>query len=49
MNAYQEARAWLTVLIDNPDKTVSVSDYQTQLLVAQLNVANAHKAWMESL
>lgn len=47
--AYEQARGWLALLIDNPDKSVPVSDYQTQILVARLNVANTHKSWMASI
>ena len=45
---YEEARAWLTVLIDNPDKTVSVDEYKAQIRTARKAVAAAHKAWMAS-
>jgi hypothetical protein len=45
---YEEARAWLAVLIDNPDKTVSVTEYKAQLQSARRAVAKAHKAMMEA-
>jgi len=41
---YEEARTWLSVLIDNPDKTVSVNEYRQQLKSAQRAVASAYKA-----
>ena len=39
---YEEARTWLAVLIDNPDKTVSVADYRKQLQSARRAVSVAH-------
>ena len=45
---YDEARTWLSVLIDNPDKTVSVAEYRGQLQSARRAVATAHKAMMEA-
>ncbi|UDL14876.1 hypothetical protein PP357_gp29 [Arthrobacter phage Sarge] len=41
---YEEARDWLAILIDNPDKTVSVDDYRGQIKSAQRSVAAAYKA-----
>lgn len=46
MKRYDEARGWLAVLIDNPDKAVSVSEYKAQIRAAQKAVKSAHKAWM---
>lgn len=46
MNRYDEARGWLAVLIDNPDKAVSVAEYKAQMKDAQSAVRDAHKAWM---
>lgn len=46
MKRYDDARGWLAVLIDNPDKTVSVAEYKAQLKDAQKAVRAAHKAWM---
>jgi hypothetical protein len=43
---YNEARGWLAVLIDNPDKAVSVAAYKAQIAAAQKAVKAAHKAWM---
>ena len=45
---YEEARAWLAILIDNPDKTLSVTEYKAQLQSARRAVAKAHKAMMEA-
>lgn len=45
---YEEARAWLMVLIDNPDKTVSIDEYKAQIRAARKAVAATHKAWMAS-
>jgi len=44
--AYEEARTWLAILIDNPDKTVSVAEYKAQLRSARKAVAAAHKAML---
>ena len=44
---YEEARAWLAFLIDNPDKTVSVDEYKAQIRGAQKAVAAAYKAVMK--
>ncbi|MDQ5860812.1 MAG: hypothetical protein M3536_00940 [Actinomycetota bacterium] len=46
MERYDEARGWLAVLIDNPDKAVSVAEYKAQIKAAQKAVKAAHKAWM---
>lgn len=46
MKRYDDARGWLAVLIDNPDKAVSVADYKAQIRAAQGAVKSAHKAWM---
>jgi len=46
MQRYDEARGWLAVLIDNPDKAVSVTAYKEQIKSAQKAVKIAHKAWM---
>ena len=46
MNHYDEARGWLAVLINNPDKAVSVAEYKAQIKDAQKAVKSAHKAWM---
>ena len=43
---YEEARAWLSILIDNSDKTVSVAEYRGQLQSARRAVASAHKAML---
>jgi len=48
LKRYDEARTWLSVLIDNPDKTVSVAEYKAQLQSARRVVAAAHKAMMEA-
>ena len=39
----KEARAWLAVLIDNPDKTVSVDEYKAQLKDAKKAISNAEE------
>lgn len=44
---YDDARAWLMFLIDNPDKTVSVDDYKAQIRGARKAVADAHKAMVK--
>lgn len=44
--AYDHARDWLFLLIDLPDKTVSVSEYQAQLKDARQAHDRAHKAMM---
>lgn len=46
---YDGARAWLAVLIDNPDKAVSVSQYRAQLKDARRAVAVAHMSLMKGL
>ncbi len=46
MRAYEEACTWLAILIDNPDKTVSVTAYRAQIKSAQRAVAVAHKAML---
>lgn len=45
-DAYNAARGWLSILIDNPDKTVSVAEYKAQIKSAQKSVVAAHKAMM---
>ena len=46
MERYDEARGWLAVLIDNPDKTVSVDEYRAQIKKARKAVASAHAAML---
>jgi hypothetical protein len=46
MKRYEDARTWLAVLIDNPDKTVSVDAYRAQIKSAQRAVALAYKAML---
>jgi hypothetical protein len=46
MKRYEEARTWLAILIDNPDKTVSVAEYKAQLGSARKAVAAAHRDFM---
>jgi len=43
---YEAARATLAHLIDNPDKTVPVAEYQAQIKSARKAVAAAHKAML---
>lgn len=49
MEAYEQARGWLAILIDNPDKSVSVDEYKAQIGAAQKAVSAAHKAMMKGL
>ena len=46
LKRYDEARSWLSVLIDNPDKTVSVTEYRKQLQSARRAVSVAHMNFM---
>ena len=48
MKRYDEARGWLAVLIDNPDKAVSVDEYRAQIKRARKAVATAHAAMLAS-
>lgn len=47
LEAYEQARGWLALLIDNPDKSVSVDEYKAQLRAARKAVASTYKALRE--
>lgn len=48
MKHYDDARAWLSVLIDNPDKSIPVAAYKAQIRKAREAVAEAHKVMLAS-
>lgn len=46
LEKYNEARSWQSLIIDNPDYTVSVDEYRKQIADARKAVARTHKAYL---